>query len=100
MIRTTETLSKDQSELLHLCKQFNYVISILDSQLLAAAGHFLKRLLKCTYPVYTSYYYRLAQQKVYRSKGKHNKIILDKIRTLSGQIACANKITSSVPGLI
>ena len=100
LIGTAETLSKDQGELLCLHERFNHVISIVDLQILAAAGHFPKRLSICTCPACASCYYSLAQHKAWRSKGKHNKAILDQMRTLPGEIAHTDIMTSSVPGLI
>lgn len=100
MIGTSETLSKDQTELLRIHERYNHVISIPDIQILAAAGHFPSRLAKCTRPACATCCYGSAQRKPWRSKSKQNKAILDKMRTLPGEIAHTDLMTSSVAGLI
>ena len=99
-ICTKDTLDRNQRELLQLHECFNHVISITDLQLLAAAGHFPKRLSTCTRPACATCCYGKARKKPWRSKGKHNKAILDCMRKLPGEIAYTNIMTSSVPGLI
>ena len=99
-ICTKDTLTKDQIELLQIHERFNHVISIADIQLLAAAGHFPKRLSTCTRPACATCYYGKARRKPWRSKGKNNKAILERMRKMPGEIAYTNIMTSSVPGLI
>ena len=98
MLGTKDALSKDQLEPLRTHEKFNHVVPIADIQLLDAAGHFPKRLSKCTRPACATCCCEAAQKKLWRSKGKHNKAILDKMRTLQGEIAHVDIMTSSVPG--
>ena len=84
---TSETLNKDQQELLRIHERHNHVILILDIQALAAASHFPKTLSKCARPDCATCYYGAAERKPWRSKGKLNKAILDSIRTFPGEIA-------------
>ena len=97
---TKETLDKNQLELLQLHERFNHVISIADLQLLAAAGHFPKRLSTCTSPVCTTCCHGKVRSKPWISKGKRDKAILDQMRKLPEEIAHADIMTGSVPGLI
>ena len=75
-------------------------MSVADTQLLAATGMFPKRLSKCTKPACATCYYGAAQHKLWRTKGKYNERILTKMKTLPGEIAHTDLMTSSVPGLM
>ena len=68
--------------------------------MLAAAGHFPKRLSKCTRPACATCSYEASRRKPWRTKVKHNKAMLESIRTLADGIAHTDITTSSVPGLI
>ena len=69
-------------------------------QLLDATGIFPKRLSKCTRPAFDTCCHGTAQRKIWRTKGKHNESILQKMKTLPGEIVHTDLMTSSVPGLM
>ena len=98
-IGTASTLTRDQQELLRIHERCNHVTSVADMQLLSATSVFPKRLSKCTRPACATCCYDAAQRKPWRNKGKHNESILQKMKTLPGEIAHTDLMTSSVPGL-
>ena len=99
-IGTASTLNKDQLELLKINERHNHVVSVAEMQLLTANVIFPKSLSKCTRPACAAYCYCAAQRKPWRTKGKYNESILQKMKTLPGEIDHADLITSSVPGLM
>ena len=99
-VGTSYSLNKDQKDLLRMHGRCNRVISIADLKLLEVAVHVLKRLSKCVRPDCATCCYVKAHTKTGRSKGKHNKAILDRMKKLSRSISYADIMTSSFPGLI
>ena len=87
-------------ELPRLHKRHNNGISIAYVQLLASSGYLPKRLSKCTRPACATCCYGKDHKKTWRSKGKHNRDILDQMKKLPGEITHTHIMTSSVPGLI
>ena len=85
---------------MHIHKRYDHVISMPEIQVLAAFGHFPKRLSKCARPDFATCCYGLAERNPWCSKEKHNNDILESIRTLPGDIDHTDIMTSSVPGLI
>ena len=98
VVGTSSTLNKNQLELLKIHERHNQLMSIANIQLLVATRTLPKRIYKCTRPACATFCHSAAQRKSWRTKGKHNERILQKIKTLPGEIAHTDLMTSSVPG--
>ena len=59
----THSLSKVQRELLSIHNKLNHEVPLKDTQLLVAAGYFLKRLASCDRPQCCECHFRKAQKK-------------------------------------
>ena len=87
LIGTSDSLNKDQTELLRRHERHNHVISIVHLQLLVAVDHFPTRSSKCARLHCASCCCGKAHKKTCRSKGKHDRSILDRIKKLLGEVS-------------
>ena len=94
------SLSKAQRELLSIHNKLNHEVPIKDMKLLAAAGHFPKRLASCDRPQCCECHFGKARKKAWRSKSQTADQILQHMKKTPGSVAHTHVMTSSTRGLM
>ena len=75
--------------------KLSHQLSIKDIQLLAAAGHFPKRLSQCDRPQCSACQFGKSQKKPWRSRSSHDEKILKHMQSKPGALAHTDVMTSS-----